>query len=722
METAAAEITALSRDRRARVAAYGGIVAAYLAAAHGDPFTPFQLALFAAAAAWSLGFEVRFRKFFFSSPIKIGLIVVGSAIFVMFVTGSSHGTGEQFANSIARFLFWNAVVFVLSRNKSEYDLWTMAIIELSLFMISGAFIQPPEFVPLLLASVACFLYTFQRVAVLRCGPAGEAERGGLGLTIWTLLIVLEAGAFVFIAFPRRIFRETPKKEGRAEGRIPRPPPGDPVATGGDRTGIPRQAEFMTLTHFERLKLDTRPVLRVRITTPDQRPVPPEQTLYLRGAVLDTYEDGKWKATFDRQTRRDADDGAEDGWTSVERAPPPGRAIVRQHIRATPLAGDLSFALPDPVRVGWREARYDPAGILFFPAPPRQLAEYDVESALMPIDVPRVSRRTPPPPRYLQLPPGLDSLRELARKQEAREDRLHAKVAGFVRYLMRNGFTYRLGPFVPAEGKDPVEHFLEKREGYCVHYASALALLCRASGVPARIATGFQLSDPQEDGTFLVRNSDAHAWVEVWFGPEHGWRPYDATPPESRGPGPLPGGDPVATVENRKPETAPDGTPSRWDRFIVDFDPALQGKAARETLRAIAGAALAVLRFLVSPPVVGTLSALAGIAFLAYLLLPGRQRNRLRQIASGFREPTTVDFYRDFLWALSRRGLRKAPWLTAVEFASQARLRFDDPGIDFVTDRFCRARYRATPPTPEERRKIDEIIERLRTTRPQESGK
>jgi transglutaminase-like putative cysteine protease len=479
---------------------------------------------------------------------------------------------------------------------------------------------------------------------------------------------------------------------------------------------------MTLTHFERLKVDPRPVLRVRINTPDQRPVPPEQTLYLRGAVLDTYEDGRWRARFERQERRDADDGAVDGWTTLDRVPPPGRAVIRQHIRATPLAGDLSFCLPDPVRVGWREARYDPAGILFFPAPPRELAEYDVESALMPMDVPRVSRPEPAPPRYLQLPPGLESLRELARKQEAREGRIHAKVAGFVRFLMRNGFTYRLGPFVPAEGKDPVEHFLEKREGYCVHYATALALLCRASGVPTRIATGFQLADPQEDGTFLVKNSDAHAWVEVWFGPEHGWRAYDATPPESRPPGAPPGGDPVATVEKKKQESAAQGLRPRWDRFIVDFDPALQGKTARETLRAVAGAASAAVRFLVSPLTVGTLAALAALAFGAYLLLPPRQRNRLRQIATGFREPTTVDFYRDFLWTLSRRGLRKAPWLTALEFASQARLRFDDPGIDFVTDRFCRTRYRGTPPTPEERRKIDEIIERLRVARAPEAGK
>ncbi len=707
-DTATAEITPISRDARAKAAAYGGILAAYLAAVKEDPFTPFQLAVFALASAWSLGFETRLRRFFFSAHIKIGLIVLGSIIFVAFATGVASD-GERFANSIARFLFWNAVVFVLSRNKSEYDLWTLAIIDLSLFMISGAFVQPPEFLPLLLAGAACFLYSFQRAAVLRCGPSAATARGGLGLTAWTFLLAVEIGAVVFVAFPRTVFRADKSKDGRGT----KPPEGPPTASRAQRIGIPRQVEFMTLTHFERLKTDPRPVLRVRIRDAGNHPIPPEQTLYLRGAVLDTYEDGRWRADFQRQARRDSDDGAEDGWTLLERSPPPGRRIARQHIRSLPLAGDLSFCLPDPARVRWREAKYDPAGMLFFPSPIREAVEYDVESALMPLDVPRVPPPPRPPERYLQIPPGLERIRDLARRQHGPEDRIHAKVSGFVRYLMRNGFAYKLDPFVPAGGIDPVEHFLEKREGYCVHYATALALLCRAAGLPARVATGFQLSDQMEDGSFLVKNSDAHAWVEVWFGPEHGWRAYDATPQEIRPPPTPAEGDPVATLEENKPDEAAKEPLGRWDRFVVDFDTALQGKAARRTVAAVLKALSAAGAFLFSPAALGSFAALAAALAAAYALLPGRHRNRLRQLAAGFREKTTVDFYRDFLWTLSRRGLRKHPALTAREFAFQARRRIDDPGIDFITEKFYRARYRGTPPTTEELRQIREAIERLR---------
>ena len=110
----ALETTPISRDLRVRVAAYAGVVFAYLAAVRNDPLTPLQLAFFALACGWSLGFESRYRKPFFSQPVKIGLIALGAAIFVAVVARGSGGNAEHFANSIARFLFWNAIVFVLS--------------------------------------------------------------------------------------------------------------------------------------------------------------------------------------------------------------------------------------------------------------------------------------------------------------------------------------------------------------------------------------------------------------------------------------------------------------------------------------------------------------------------------------------------------------------------------------------------------------------------------
>jgi hypothetical protein len=210
----------------------------------------------------------------------------------------------------------------------------------------------------------------------------------------------------------------------------------------------------------------------------------------------------------------------------------------------------------------------------------------------------------------------------------------------------------------------------------------------------------------------VRNSDAHAWVEVWFGPEHGWRVYDATPGAIPDQLVTPEGAPVASVEDKKKEDK--GPPKRWDHFITDFDPAAQSLALGEGLRKVAQGVAAAIRVVASPLTAALLVALILAAALVYALLPRSRKNRLRQLVAGFRETTTVDFYRDFLWTVSKLGIRKHPALTAREFAVQVRTTIGDEGVDYITEKFCEARYRGTPPEPEERRRIEEILARLST--------
>lgn len=89
------------------------------------------------------------------------------------------------------------------------------------------------------------------------------------------------------------------------------------------------------------------------------------------------------------------------------------------------------------------------------------------------------------------------------------------------------FFYTLQP--PALGSNPVDRFLfETRQGFCEHYASAFAVMMRAAGVPARIVLGYQGGEmnPMSD-YMIVRQSDAHAWTEVWL-PERGWLRVDPT--------------------------------------------------------------------------------------------------------------------------------------------------------------------------------------------------
>jgi len=90
-----------------------------------------------------------------------------------------------------------------------------------------------------------------------------------------------------------------------------------------------------------------------------------------------------------------------------------------------------------------------------------------------------------------------------------------------------GYSYTLEP--PLLGQDSVDDFLYKtRLGFCEHYASAFVFLMRAADIPARVVTGYQGGEINPvDGYMTVRQSDAHAWAEVWL-PGRGWLRVDPT--------------------------------------------------------------------------------------------------------------------------------------------------------------------------------------------------
>ncbi|WP_201317961.1 transglutaminase domain-containing protein [Paenibacillus sp. EPM92] len=141
-------------------------------------------------------------------------------------------------------------------------------------------------------------------------------------------------------------------------------------------------------------------------------------------------------------------------------------------------------------------------------------------------------------RFLQLPEALpERVRGLARQITQQAETPYAKADAIERYL-REHYAYRTDNTRPAAtGEDLVDRFLfEQRAGYCDHFSTAMVVLLRASGVPARWVKGFTpgevvASEKLDDRTrynVQVRQQDAHAWVEVYF-PTAGWAPFEPTP-------------------------------------------------------------------------------------------------------------------------------------------------------------------------------------------------
>ncbi|MBI2865801.1 MAG: transglutaminase domain-containing protein [Chloroflexi bacterium] len=132
-------------------------------------------------------------------------------------------------------------------------------------------------------------------------------------------------------------------------------------------------------------------------------------------------------------------------------------------------------------------------------------------------------------RYLQLPESLPSrVRELAHQLTRNKANAYDKALAVVDYLHQ--IPYDLGIEPPPYNRDAVDFFLfEQRRGYSDYYASAMAVLLRAAGVPSRLAVGYNTGDwDKRQGSFIVREHHAHAWVEVFF-PGFGWIEFEPTP-------------------------------------------------------------------------------------------------------------------------------------------------------------------------------------------------
>lgn len=131
-------------------------------------------------------------------------------------------------------------------------------------------------------------------------------------------------------------------------------------------------------------------------------------------------------------------------------------------------------------------------------------------------------------RALQLPDGIDET-VFALARQLREENPGDKqlITAMLGYFNQQPFFYTLQP--PLLGNQPVAEFLfDTRSGFCEHYASAFTVVMRAAGIPARVVTGYLGGDINPYGNYLqVRQSDAHAWAEVWLAGQ-GWVRYDPT--------------------------------------------------------------------------------------------------------------------------------------------------------------------------------------------------
>lgn len=155
-------------------------------------------------------------------------------------------------------------------------------------------------------------------------------------------------------------------------------------------------------------------------------------------------------------------------------------------------------------------------------------------------------------------PGEDVLdpriEQLAKAWTAGAASDYEKVLAIQQHFHSDGFQYSTDVDV-ADDPDALLTFLtQTKAGFCQQYATAMAVLVRELGLPARVAVGYQAGTLQDDGRYLVQSDDAHAWVEVFF-EGYGWLQFEPTP----GHGTHPNADPGTYLNPAKGSTNPDGT-------------------------------------------------------------------------------------------------------------------------------------------------------------------
>lgn len=140
------------------------------------------------------------------------------------------------------------------------------------------------------------------------------------------------------------------------------------------------------------------------------------------------------------------------------------------------------------------------------------------------------------PRYLEVPDALQEALEAylpenyqLRYPQETEECFHTAVLAAAQTAQLLSELAEYDPNTPAmeDGEDFALHFLQEKRGYCLHFATAGALLLRMQGIPARFVTGYAVSF-NANGAAAVRDSDAHAWVEVYI-TGYGWHPVEMTP-------------------------------------------------------------------------------------------------------------------------------------------------------------------------------------------------
>ena len=439
-----------------------------------------------ATLAWRAAVTLLGRRM----PSNVILIPIAAAAMVG-VLGSYHTLLGRDAGVAMLVLL---VAFKMLEMHARRDLFVVVFLCYFLVLTNFFYSQTIPTALLMLASLVALLATQLSFQLTGTVPPLRT-RLWMGAKVLGLALPLAGAAFVL--FPR----------------IEGPLWGMPDASHSAQSGL---SDTMAPGQMSNLAQSEDVAFRVKF----DGPVPAQPQLYWRGPVLGSYDGRTWTRVRPSSTSQHSRpkplslsvggtpvgyqvtlEPSNTRWLFALEMP---RAIPELPGHGVTLSEELEFQSLDPIA---ERVRYD---LISF-------VRYSLQPDASPVDG-----------QWLMLPYGLNPHARAAGQALAAEPDPGRRVAAVLRLFADGGFVYTLQPPL-LPGRDSIDDFLYgTRAGFCEHYAGAFVFLMRSAGVPARVVTGYQGGEMNPiDGYLTVRQSDAHAWAEVWL-PRRGWVRIDPT--------------------------------------------------------------------------------------------------------------------------------------------------------------------------------------------------
>jgi protein-glutamine gamma-glutamyltransferase len=489
-------------------------------------------------------------------------------------------------------------------------------------------------------------------------------------------------------------------------------------SGPGLTNLIGFSENVNLGEIGELKRDNAVVMHVRLEK-----ATPDASLRWRGVALDEYTGRGWRKSS--EARRLNEKTSYKGFFQLGTTEA-GHRLTTQTIFLEPLESSILFAAPRLMAVqgDFPFLRVDAEGSM-------QTRGHEVDriiyKALSDTAEPdAASLRSDRQPysaaiiRYLQLPNSLDPRIYALTDRIVYNARARNRydVAKAIEAHLQADYAYSLE--MKASGPDPLADFLfNVKTGHCEYFATAMVVMLRTHGIPARVVNGFlpgEYNDAAE--AFTVRQSDAHSWVEVYFPDTQAWVTFDPTPAAGKK-------EPIRSGVMARLGKYAEALQLIWMQYVVGYDKQEQRSLAtavhnrlfmyRRTLGDVATEVqkTTAANFAVVALVGGAIALTLMIILIARRVrrFGWRRGLSLRKLQAK-PESSAIEFYQRLLAVLARRGTKREPDLTPLEFASQIDLQ---PAMA-ITRAYNRVRFGGHELSSDELKEIEQTLRQLETSR------